>query len=257
MTKNPSSWPEDALDAATQAVRELPVPPGPSPAVIQLTLETLEHASLPLRAERQQGWNLRSMSRLAVAAGLFLVVLVGGWWGLGDGGRKAMAENIMERLRQMQAVQFNAKLEMRGLPTSEAQTTIVEPSWMILKGAMTLIIDYDRQKMLVLDPLHHQAILGEQKKLPAQTGSVNLLAELKRMDWENAQRLDQRTIDGQTANGYAVTQDDLRMKVWIGTDSHLPVYAEVEIASPMLPSAKLTYSDFNWSPVIAPLSAFL
>jgi len=256
MSNEPHNLPDDVLERATGALRDMVIPDGPGNDLIEATL-----AQLPVddryRAPLTSSWRInpvRSLARLAVAAMILIAVALAAMW---YSTPSLTWASVLGQINRERSVRFKTAMTIPG-PGGKPQdivldTTVVEPERMrsvIAPGWVVTIWDFHQGRTLVLVPSMRQAILMEMQNLPVGKKPINILAELKETSSQAGTPLPGQEIGGIWAKGFKIARPNSDMTVWVDPQTQLPVRVEIEVHSNVLPASRMTITDFVWDPPV-------
>jgi outer membrane lipoprotein-sorting protein len=258
---------DDLLKRAIAATRQLPLPDGPSGAIMSQTLATLrEAAGKPQHAFLQRithmPWTTRASALLAVAASVMIMYVV-----LSNpaGATRAFAD-VAQALTNIRTatwkttsvvedkgpanktVTFTAK-SMFLAPSHERTETTVEgeSSISISDGAM--------ETTLILSPSQKTAMAINFKNVPPETklvgttflGLRDMVANAKSGKAGKVERLGAKTIDGRSAEGYRFKIGAAEITIWADPKTSLPIRVEEKSEGAMFSNmnVNIVMSDFQ------------
>jgi outer membrane lipoprotein-sorting protein len=232
MNTPPDREPSDRLLArAVEALRQAPVPDGPSAAVAARTLALLQAASgpcPPAPRRRVRRWPMRSAAAALIAAALFYVV--GAWLA-----RPALAfAEAAQKLRDARVLAYRSTMQIKGQPAVTVRVVVKSPALMRTEaepdGPVTLF-DAARNRTLVVDSKTRTALLLEG---PASTdGAVaDMFAKevdgLRQLTEARTEPVGRRRIGAVEAEGFRVRQHGQEMIVWVDPAAKLPLQIDVK-----------------------------
>lgn len=236
----------ELVNRAVAAMRQLPLPTGPSPAAVSRTLAALQKAERPtevsvLHRFPHVPWRLKWSVPLATAASLF--VLCVGLFNL-TGSGPAFAE-VVKALQNVRTATWKIQSEFKG-PKDEAYTStgvgmFLSPSHerteMTVRGITTVqIVDGQQDHFITLIPAAKSAIVFDIKNLPPGgenpfgktfLGLQSLAAATEESKVAKLERLGSTTIDGRQSVGFRVDMGAKEMKIWADSQTLLPIRVEV------------------------------
>ncbi len=163
----------------------------------------------------------------------------------------------LEKVRDVQSVRYKQSLTMpdpinpQKTKTVESTVTVVEPAWISTEmPEMTIIFDYKAGKGLTLEPKGKSAIRMDIQNVPKEQQQENALTKLRKVDEKQARDLGEQEINGRKARVYQYGKAEdggtLGMKIWIDTETRLPVRMEMGGQLGMLPKMQTVCTDFQW-----------
>jgi hypothetical protein len=256
MADNQHHVPEDLLDRATQALRDMSVSDGPSEALIEATLARLVtpdvhpglhvHPGLSLRAWHAA--SIKTLSRLAAAAVFILGACGMIYWLVRP---SPSFGQVVQRLRQAQVVSFKATATIKDIDGREQEiisdVVIAEPSRMrqTMRGA-TLVLDFNASQAMMLYPQSRLALVGKLDSIPAGQRMPNILATLKEVGPADGAAIGEKQIGGRRARGFVVAQRATPLTIWVDVQTRLPVEIEMSMQVGASPRMRLAMTDFRW-----------
>lgn len=265
MTNNHQST-TDVVDVAAKSLRETPVPDGPPPALVALTLEAL-HACGP-EEPPSLGRNTRTL-RLArygsLTAAATAVALLVGWMTFSPNTSRVAFGEVIRELKAAGSVQLTLTHTLANGVQIPARWSIRgDQLRMEYPGQAVLVSDLKAKQSVTIDLVHKTALRTTVSSEAAER-SRSILHELTHLQPESARPLDDEELDGRKALVYEV--DDLGdtrllglesaeacMKLWVDPESKLPVRIVVQLVStgeniradtPF--DTTLTFDDFEWN----------
>lgn len=267
MPEHKHEHPDELLQRAIAATRHLPIPAGPSPAVMSQTLAALrETASKPqhtiLQRITHMPWTTRASALVAVAASVVIMYTV-----LSNpaGASRAFAD-VAEALNNVKTATWKttsvAKLKLPGekeektitthsncmflAPSHERTETIAEGD----KISAISIVDGEKDKAITLVPASKTATVINSKNFPKGEnpfgrtfrGLQELVANAQSGKAGKVRPLGTKTIDDRSAEGFGIQVGSIDVQVWADAKTLLPVRAEYVSAEP---SASTTMTDFR------------
>jgi len=249
---------DQVLDRAAASLRDMVVPDGPSPLLIQRTLARLEPADEgPMSISRRRPVSMTFLSRLAVAA-LFIIAFGGlmYWFFRPDPSSFAFAQ-VLDRVRQVQAVVFSARTVFTApdgrQQTVESEVTIAEPSRMrqeIVPDRIVMLFDFREGQTLTLYPEQRQALVGNTQSVPVEQRGLDILSDLKQLGRNEGKSVGEKQIAGQIVAGFSIVRPEARMTIWVDRQTRLPVEIEKTMQIGGSPRMQITMTRFRWDPSI-------
>ncbi|HYE18568.1 MAG TPA: hypothetical protein VEA69_08995 [Tepidisphaeraceae bacterium] len=252
MTTPPPQPDSAALDRAVEAVRNTPIPDGPSDAVLAQTLARLSAAPFTLPERRPLMPRL-----LRLAAALALIAGVGALLYLvSHSGTPAFAD-VVKNFRDAKTLTFTSTVPVPNVKepmvmtffmTGGGRTRVQMPD-----GQVT-ISDMPAGRSLTIDPKLKTAILitfDPKGRGPERAGAADFLDEFKRLDDKAAKPLGEKVIDGKPARGFATDQGAMKMEIWADKATNRPIRMDVRL--PLYGGeTTMTMSDFVFDAPLDP-----
>jgi outer membrane lipoprotein-sorting protein len=256
----------DLLDRATEALRHVPVPPGPPVEAVRRVLDAgLEVHAVPLSVQKSSGRigrRIRRIARIAVAASLLVAAGALVCWVVGSS-NIAFAK-VAYVLEHLQSATFDVTIEMTGqdnIVTTRAKGSFLAPSRQRIEGArkadrygdMVIIADYETAKGIVLLPAQRMAILIDSGKIKEQINNpmacmFEMMRCLVREGRSGAGKVTpivgKREIDGQTVVGFFAQCSMGDMTLWADPRTAKPV--RIKLNMPAM-KAHAVLNDFHYN----------
>jgi outer membrane lipoprotein-sorting protein len=253
---------DDLVTQAVAATRQLPLPTGPSSAIVSQTLAALREAtSQPkttfLQRIHQMPWTSKTISVLATAASLLVVYL-----GLSSLTGSALAfADVVEALNKVRSATWKTVTEVEGPDKKTVTWTgigmFLAPSHdrteTTAQGAKSIqIMDGQKDKVVTLVPAAKMAMVFDLKNLPPKMDSPfgktfqGLRALVAMAQDDRAGKVEQlgaETIDGRRAEGFRIQRGAVEVKIWADPKTLLPV--RVEQTSISGPKVHIVMTDFQ------------
>jgi outer membrane lipoprotein-sorting protein len=241
----------DPLDRATDALRRVPAPDGPTVEILARTLAALSAATvapgvIPLR----KGKLMLTILKVAAAA---LVGAVGLFYAAGPSAAESTFTEVARKLHEARTISYHSTSTVPGLKAPMTMRNFFkEPGLMRVEsptqGEAVTILDAVRGKTLIVIPKLKSALLMEQtkpkdKEDPA-TQAVDWLRGLVGKKGEPAGR---ERIGDVEAEGFRVNEKHRKLIVWADPKSQLPIRVDVT-ASFDGKEVRATLSDFQLDP---------
>ena len=265
----------DLLDAATAALRDTPVPLGPSDRLASSTVEALQTLTPSLETLRRQQrrklmFRIARYGSLATAAAVLL--FLGTAFFLTQ--RVAFAD-VVENVKKAKAVNFTCKQKVTPNSPMLEQKWFVQGDFMRLEMPgiqeafraeepviLAVIADFKEKKGLQIDyPTKTAKWLKFDEKMTKQF--VNPIDQLRKLKDQDAERAPDEELDGRKVQVYLLKKLDFfggkgpieegeSFKVWVDPKSGLPVRIVIEgWNSDKKGKQILTFSDFTWNQPVA------
>jgi outer membrane lipoprotein-sorting protein len=242
----------DLLDRATQALRRMPVPPGPPAEAVRRALRAgLELHVVPVSFEKAAGrtsQRLRRIVRFAVAASILAVVAVFLSWIVKQGSSNIAFANVAYVLEHLQSATFDMTMEMTGhgkTVTMRAKGSFLAPSRQRIEAArkedrygnMVIIADYETAKGIALLPSQRMAVVIDSGKIKDQINNpmacmfetMRCLVREGRNGTGKVTQIGKKEIDGQTVVGFFARCSMGDMTLWANPHTAKPIRIELNM----------------------------
>ncbi|HEY2157439.1 MAG TPA: DUF2092 domain-containing protein [Isosphaeraceae bacterium] len=243
--------PDDRLARAEAALRDVPIPDGPSE-------ESLARALAVARAAEGRPdvvpwtWRRAMLSTLKIAAAL---AAVGGVLYVARPPAATAFEEVAQKLHNAHTLAYNAVTTVEGAPPAmnpmKMKLFFKEPKSMrmemqVADGGSTTVFDGARGRMLTLDPARKSAIVFEMAN-PKVDFVTKTVESLRNLPGKDAKPVGKERIGDVEAEGYRVVQDGLPVLAWVDPKTRLPLRIDVDdrIGGKQV---KATLSDFRLDP---------
>jgi outer membrane lipoprotein-sorting protein len=285
MRQRNEQQPVDVLERATAALRDLPLPDGPSPQLAASTVEALQSASIPpdvIRLKERRRKMFRLMRYSGAAAAAVLLAIVGGWLLLLDRMAAPAFADVVEKIKNAKSVTFVTKIptivqgKKRGvlqqqfyiqgdvyrmeLPSAQEDIPVPPDAPSIL---IAIIVDAKQKKALELDFIRKTAryIQADEKKWQQMARDfVNPIEKLRRLKNEDAERIGEEDLNGRKTQIYRLKKRDLFMglrlkdetaKLWVDSKTGLPV--RIAVGDPTDKDKPfIVFEQFTWNEALEP-----
>ncbi|WP_406698200.1 hypothetical protein V5E97_05035 [Singulisphaera sp. Ch08] len=228
----PSSNPDDLLSRAVDAMRQVPVPEGPSEEVVSRTLAALmaaDRVEAPIFHFRRRRLMIAMMKIAAV-----VVVAAGGLSYLGappSGGTMVAFAATVQTLREAQGYSFRMTLsgpDQKKLGTMKTYFKAPGVSRSEQEGGQVVISNTSQGKTLMLDPSSKSALLIESKphEKPKENSGVGLVESFRKLEASDGVPAGEKEIGGVKARGFRVKKLHDEMVFWIDPNTKLPLLVE-------------------------------
>lgn len=226
--------PEDPLARAEAALRAVPVPPGPTDALIAQTVAAAEAATPapPLVFMRRRRTTMHAFVQLAAA----LLVMAGGFFYFGGNGPGSPAlafAEIAEKLRAAQTLAYRMQMELPGAAKPvTVRFLFKDPGHVRAEAApgTITIMDQAQHKTVILDSTNKTALLIDEKKAgqPAtpEDAVVQMVERLRKLGNTKGESLGKKQIGNIEAQGFRMKDRDMVFQVWADPATRLPVQIE-------------------------------
>jgi outer membrane lipoprotein-sorting protein len=255
---------EELLNRAVAATRQLPVPSGPSAAIVSQTSAALREAAHRPKTTLMQRiyhmpWTFKASAMLGIAASVLVSYVV---LSNSVGISQAFAD-VAEALNNVHSATWKTTSVVKG-PQNQSFTWIgigmfLAPSHertetTIASGVKVIqIVDGQKDKTLTLDPDKKTATVINLKNLPPENpfgktfqGLRELVAGAQNGRAGKVERLDGETIDGRRAQGFRIRLGEIEVKIWADPKTLLPVRVEeTTSASPEARLFTIVMTDFQ------------
>lgn len=244
----------DLLERAVSALRDANVPNGPSPELVEKTLARMDGgvASNQPRLFRRI-IQMKSITKLAVAAAVALTFGSISFWGLHQRGSSVAFGKVVETVRGVHSVCFKgtAVVQVPNLPATTVTTDVlvVDGGRMrqtVNPTGMVMIWDWSQGKCLSLEPITKRATVMEIANLPPEQKPFDLLDIFRRLDETAATTTEDKVIAGRTAKGFKIVTPGQEMTIWADPETRLPLEIEQTMKVGLLPTTSMTMTDFIW-----------
>ena len=230
------------LEQATDALRDAPVPLGPTAEVLA-TVYALNGRVRPGGQAPPLKISTRRfpMKRvLSMAAAVLLLAGIGAvvYHMVGSGATVAFAQ-VRRQIEQAQTMKMRIHMQT-SLPGQtfeiEADCSFKEPGLMRQEASVPktgekviTTAQFDAGKVLTLVPDKKQAIVIDMGQLPeaARHKQVNFQAEMKKRIEGDAEELGFKEIDGKRVKGFRVTKSGQTVDIWVDPKAGTPVSMEM------------------------------
>ena len=221
--------PADVLARAETALRDAPIPPGPSDETLARTLAALTAAEVrPNRPTEKR----RTMSRVMQLAAAILVAAGGLGYltyrlaapsiAFADVAKKIQEAETISCQMTMKTPDLKEPLTMRYLAKGTGQMRFERAD-----GGST-VMDTRQMKILVIEPKSKTAVTMEFKKGAGgpETGPVNLVQDLRKLADKDGKPVGKKKIGDVEAHGFRVTGGGQEITVWADPKTKLPLVIE-------------------------------
>ena len=219
MTHREDQQAMDAVERAGRALRDVRVPPGPSPTIVASTVEALRALDIsPELARRNTRRELMfRIGRYSGVAAAACLVVVGGWFLFSGPGTSVSFAQVVEKIREAKSFSYEVVNEPLGTTRSpgwEKSVTKVffkEPGLLREERARgdVMIQNIAAGKTLRYDPSTKTATLYPFKAQPPWLAFRKFFLNKDRQWGDGAeQRLGEREVDGTKAQGFALRENE-------------------------------------------------
>ena len=247
------------IDRAACAMRDMPIPRGPSAAIVegvrraggQAAVAKLPTGRLAPRSHRYAG----------MAAVLAVAIALLGWLNWGNGRSGVAFGDVAAKLRQVRTVTCRTITQNAGMPDTItrdivdmegkfSRSDILVPNPQAPAGAALEVVVgtsiYNQGRILNLDPEKKTADLFDYAAdgLPHTLANNHTLADLVKIDPQTAQSLGRRMVLGRECVGFTINRDSghlykRTLEVWVDPESRLPVRIVETSTSPQADTADI------------------
>lgn len=255
MSEHETHKPDDIVDRAAAALRDVAVPDGPSPELLADTLSAIRAAEQgkPLNANssRRRIFTMRFITKLAVAA--VLVLFVGALvWTDSPWGSQAAFADVLEKVQQVKSVRF--KVEATYMPPGATKPSTGHLTMLIsgdrmrqeMPNGFTSVTDFKTGRVVALMAPQKKAIVMRMENMPKQAKDMNLLQSFRAMTPDAGKSIGRKEINGRMLDGYLIEKDGRTTTVWADPKTRLPMRMEAKVDMPMAPKSDVVMTDFQW-----------
>ena len=251
---------EDLVKRAVAATRQLPLPCGPSAAIMSQTLAALREAARQpqttlLQRIYHMPWTFKASAILGIAASALAMYVV---LSNSTDSSRAFAD-VADALSNVHSATWKTTSVVKG-PQNETVTwsgigMFLAPSHerteTTAQGKKTIqIVDGQKDKVITLDPVAKTATVINLKNLPAENPFGKTFQSLRELvaGAQNGragkvERLDAETIDGRRAQGFRIQLGAIDVKIWADPNTLLPIRVEETTSS--APEVHIVMFDFQ------------
>jgi hypothetical protein len=267
MTDRNEQHPVDELDRATEALRNAPIPDGPSPNLVASTVEALQSASIappsvspPSVGGRYRGGlsqRRRKMFRLVrystAAAAVMLLAVLAGWLFLID--HPLAFADVVEQVKKAKSVTFVTKMPsiLQGrekgilqqkfyiqgdasrmeIPSAQEGVQVPPDAPPVL---LAFIADAKQKKALQLDFVRKTAQImkvDEKRWQEMAKGLANPVEQLRQLKDQEAERIGEEVLDGRKTQVYRLKKTDIFMGVRVTEPEVAKVWVDPKTSLPV------------------------
>ncbi|MGD0897297.1 MAG: hypothetical protein ABR915_05630 [Thermoguttaceae bacterium] len=218
MTRREDQQAMDAVERAGRALRDVRVPPGPSPTIVASTVEALQALDNPPDVARRNARRelMFRIGRYSGVAAAICLLVVGGWLLFSGPGTNVSFAQVIEKVREAKSFSYEIVAEPIGTTKNPGWEKSVmkvyfrEPGLLREErpGGDVMIQNITAGKTLRYDPSTKKAILFPFKpQAPWLAFRKFFLDEGRNWGDGAEQRLGEREVDGTKAQGFAVRGD--------------------------------------------------
>ena len=249
MNSNRNVRQQDVVDRAARALREAPVPPGPSPEALAAVLAAGKDAKP--KTFRTRILTMNRITKIAAAVLIFVGVTCAFiWLTAGQGGTTIAWADVQEKIRNARTVSFKATVRQEGMPGMDVKvmfmgSDLVRQELTIGSEKVVQIIDLLRGEMLVLDD-KKETLRIDLSGLPEhvkQKGAHNFMAGIKKLIEQSETELGEKEINGRKAKGYRVESGKEVVTLWADAQTGEPIEMTMTM---YLGTQQAVLSDFQF-----------
>lgn len=249
MANERSDLPEDVLARATKALQQTAVPDGPSPEVLNRTLAALQGAATQKPVTTTQRiLNSKAMTQLAAAA--VLVAALSGFlfWICTPRTTSIAFADVLKTVREVRSAKYKQVMRVdvpgQGAETMTSEVLVADPLRMRFTTPEGVgITDFRQGKVLLVMHTEKQAILMDLTNSPPR--QINLLKQFQEAVPSSGRPIGQKEIAGRQARGFEMTEQGVRLQVWVDPETKLPLLVEGDTQA--APARHVTITDFAWN----------
>lgn len=249
------------LDPAITALRNQPIPAGPSATLLAAAVAKVEAQS---HACSDKGKSMKRFWSLAASLLILIGLTAFGIWQFAGNGTPLAFADVVNQIKLARSAEFRltstVDIPGMGVKNTVMHIIIIEPARLraeYLEGpapkGMTTVFDFQQRKGLVLIPAQKSAVefnLDMEKKNIEEFKNMNLLQEMQKWNPKNAQMIGKRMIKGRPATGFHSIQSEPEphdVTVWADDQTRLPVEMETRVNQMGgIPQNTSTMTDFQW-----------
>lgn len=226
----PSPIPDDLLSRAVDAMRDGPVPEGPSEVTVARTLAALAAAGrpeVPVFRRRKPMIAFLKIAAMVVAAAGGLAYLAAP----PPGGTLVAFAATVRTLREAQG--YSYRMTMNGPDpmkpvTSKTYYKATGVARTEQEGGQVVIVNLNQGKTLFLDAASQSALLLESKPLEKdkRNAGIGLAEKFRKLEATDGEPAGEKEIGGVKARGFRVKKRNDEMTFWIHPNTGLPLLVE-------------------------------
>ena len=223
--------PDDPIIHAASALRQTPVPPGPSAEIVSRTLTAVEAKN---RSETNT-LSRRKLMTTSIKIAAAILVAAGGlvYFTLAPPARATAAfAEMAQKLSKAHTLSYRTTTETPDVKEPmKGRCFFKEPDLMrteIDEGAV-VIANGSQGKQLLLDPATKSALLLEgkaQAAAPEKAGGAGMIDYLRQLTEGDAKPVGDKPVGDIRARGYLVNKLGMAMTIWVDPVTRLPVRIE-------------------------------
>ena len=254
MTEHDGKTAWDSLDQATEALRDTPIPDGPTQHLVASTIEALRPSvpdTVRLHDRRQLMFRIARYSGATAAASLLCCFAV--WFFVMDRGAGVAFAGVLENIRKAKTVTFRNTQKLGRQSENKMKYYIQEDRLRIeMEAYLIYIIDLKQKKALQLLPPSKIAKHIDLRKRAPAASFKNPIAQLRKLKSEDAEKTGDEEVGGRLCQVYRVRQAEFlglkgEMTLWVDPKTELPVKIHFERPDGKM---KLTFDKFTWDKAI-------
>jgi outer membrane lipoprotein-sorting protein len=189
----------------------------------------------------------------AAAAAIFVVAMVGVVLVFHGGGTASAFADFIQPILDAKTAKCKMDYQVEGQPSQTLQVTFLAPNRVRqnLPNGVTNISDFDKGKMVSLDPKGKRMTVFSLVNMPKDKLPKNLFSQLRSQLVEAREKPDakreslgEKEIDGHKTVGYRISSPGLVLTIWGDPKTSVPVRVETSVE--LIPKAKTTWTDFQF-----------
>ena len=228
--------PDDLLEQATRALRQTPVPNGPSGDALTDVVAALEDAAnQPTTPTLIQG--IRAMNLLtkitAAAASLLIICGTTAWMMTTGGGASVALADVANVLDEIRSATYTGTSTTEGKPARTGKNMYLDPSRCRMESSHGIVMIYGESKMISLNPQTKFAAVVTLEDVPDDGIMKNWIEEVRQQIHEAiggskdaVKELGRGEVDGRDAVGFRLRVRNSEMTVWADPVTALPIRVE-------------------------------
>ena len=241
--------PNDRLDRAVHAIRNVPIPDGPSSEVLADTLAALGSAAemsstLKLRRFTSMKFITRFAASILLACGLAAILFVSL--------RSSVAlADVVKKVREAKTLSYVTSVSIPGVKDLGQTRFVMDNAGHVrIEQADGAIVTMDSSagKLLVRQPRMKTAtVMTFDPGKPNAAGGalVDPIEQFKKLSDKPSKDLGVKEVDGKKAKGFMVQEDGRKITIWADAASGDPL--RMEVALPLMgKQATVTMSKFEF-----------
>ena len=238
------------LAASIAAMRDRPIPDGPSEALVTQTVSALNAAAARKPSIFSRLTERATLAR--IAAGLLIVVGVGILAAVMLRSTAITIGEVLQTVRGAHAMSLvmtamvppAGQMRMTMMMNDEGEASVHGPD-----GSRT-ITDVNTGKIVVIQPAMKSVIVMDMKNLPPdQQRPDGMIEGFKNLSEKNAQDLGPTEIDGRRAEKFIATQDRQEFTVWADPQTREPIRIDITVST-IGKKVTVSFTDFVMNPPI-------
>jgi hypothetical protein len=249
----PHDNPSDLLERSLAAMRNAPIPDGPSQQLIADTLAALNKAQgdRPQPNTRRKT-NMRIITRLAAS----LIVAIGAAaliFFTTRTGSVAFAD-VVQKVREAKTLTFDCAADLPGMGPVKMHFFMNSAGQTRVEAAGSVsVIDPKAGKILTLAQAMKQAVVMDigAHAYPQNKTPSNFVEEFKNLDTKKAKDLGEKEIDGKLCKGFVADDKGIQFTVWAQKSDGKLQRIEMEVPMPG-GTSKMVMSNFAFDQPLDP-----